>query len=1016
MLYRTGCINRKGRGYMNRKLSKRLLAAAMAAAMTAASSVSILSSLTASAIKGGELLGESTFDYKMLPWHIVEAAPARQDFKLEDGAVHITILRARGAENQAWDLQFRHRKLDFETGHTYKISFSAKSNRSGLMLSSRIGDTGEPYDEYFTLKKEGFVQGPHMGGGGQGWGEPVELSTEWQTWEGIVECTEDLKAKEWAFWYAYGERGNAQDGDEIWFDNMSVADISTGICKPSCEYYGTGRNWSGLENNFISVNQLGYFTQGAKTATLGDNKSYPTNYPYLKTIDLTKDSYTFELADTDGNVVYTGTTGKKFFDKDSQENVCKIDFSEYTTPGTYYLRIQDTDWRSFAFEIKDNPYDDSSHELLTDAINYFFQNRSGMDIEDKYITSGETWSLAHKGGHKTDRAVIQTEWNDLYLGQEEANVTYASSEAEVSGGWYESADHSKSMVEGGMAVWTLQNMYERSLNSLGTMVQSNIFRDGSGTCVVPETGNAAPDILDECRYELDFMAKMKVDASEPTWGELAGLYYHKVQDHKATGLATRPWNYEDEWETVRIIKPPTFAATLNYAACAAQGARLWQDYDPEYAANLMKDAKEAYQAFKKHYYDPDMKITRHTFYANEVPAEENNKTSQYAPLLQSRTSQSYGDVEVHDDAYWAACELYLTAKALGDADAAEYLKELSAYKDAFRVPARITGGENEDGDGSYTAFNWGNTAAAGSLSLALHINALTDAQKDTLNKSILETAQVYLDLEAQQGYSIPYQGRGANEYLPTVYGEIKQPEGFEYDSNARALSNIIVLAYAFDLTSDTEYLNGVTTGMDYLLGNNPLSVSYITGYGTYRVQFPSHRYWGYELDDTLPMAPDGVLTAGPTVDFHDPYMRGLGMVQGAEGNASEKCYIDSIEAYSCSAVSLSWNAELAWIAFFLLDRCCPPPPPPVTEPGTTPSAAAVEVWGDTDADGRTDVSDAVLLARYLTEDSEAVITDQGRMQANIVKGSLDSADLTAMLMLIAKKISYAQLPLDKLPS
>ena len=63
---------------------------------------------------------------------------------------------------------------------------------------------------------------------------------------------------------------------------------------------------------------------------------------------------------------------------------------------------------------------------------------------------------------------------------------------------------------------------------------------------------------------------MKVDASEPTWGKVAaGMYYHKLHDHKWTGLATKPWDYAEEWGTVRIVKPPTFAATLNYAACAA---------------------------------------------------------------------------------------------------------------------------------------------------------------------------------------------------------------------------------------------------------------------------------------------------------------------------------------------------------------------------------------------------------------------------------------------------------------
>ena len=74
------------------------------------------------------------------------------------------------------------------------------------------------------------------------------------------------------------------------------------------------------------------------------------------------------------------------------------------------------------------------------------------------------------------------------------------------------------------------------------------------------------------------------------------------------------------------------------------------------------------------------------------------------------------------------------------------------------------------------------------------------------------------------------------------------------------------------------------------------------------------------------------------------------------------------------------------------------------------------ITGDVNCDGSTDVSDAVLLARYLTQDAEAVMTDQGKVQANVIKGDLDSEDLTAILLFIAKKIPAGQFPLDSLPA
>ncbi|WP_204365835.1 glycoside hydrolase family 9 protein, partial [Microbacterium sp. B24] len=47
-----------------------------------------------------------------------------------------------------------------------------------------------------------------------------------------------------------------------------------------------------------------------------------------------------------------------------------------------------------------------------------------------------------------------------------------------------------------------------------------------GTLAVPEHGNGVPDILDEARWELEWMLKMQVPAGEP----LAGMAWHKVTD------------------------------------------------------------------------------------------------------------------------------------------------------------------------------------------------------------------------------------------------------------------------------------------------------------------------------------------------------------------------------------------------------------------------------------------------------------------------------------------------------
>ncbi len=79
--------------------------------------------------------------------------------------------------------------------------------------------------------------------------------------------------------------------------------------------------------------------------------------------------------------------------------------------------------------------------------------------------------------------------------------------------------------------------------------------------------------------------------------------------------------------------------------------------------------------------------------------------------------------------------------------------------------------------------------------------------------------------------------------------------------------------------------------------------------------------------------------------------------------------------------------------------------------GALPCAAAGQTRaGDANCDGRVDVSDAVLTARFAAEDRNAVITDQGMANADVTgNGNVDSEDTTKILQYIAKKISYAEL-------
>ncbi len=878
-----------------KKNHKRVWAGLLAAAMIVPMTDIIAEPVSAFAY---ELLGETDFEHKMIPWTPVSANSAKQDFDIREGAVHITIVTPFGTNHVNSELSFRHTGLSFISGHEYKVSFKVKARREGMQLCSSICDTGGN-EQYFML--DGNTDDMHTGPafGGQ-WGKFAELGTEYKEYSGVFKPSQDLEDVMWEFRYADdkdGYGGNAVQGDEIWFDDMSVEDITDTETVPDVTTYGyTGRRFSGLENNYISVNQLGYYPDLAKSATLSDDRG---DVVYgAKPIELSG-SYDFEIVDAEsGAVAYTGKTAEAKADRDSGDTVCKIDFTEFDKPGEYFIRIKDTEWRSLPFTIGRFIY---REELLTDALNFIYQNRSGCKIEASYITSGDAQKLARNPGNDEGTGFVQKEWVTQPQTDVEKVMEESSSRIDVSGGWFDGTDFNKDMTEGAYTVWTLQNMYERASR---TKAGKDDFADSSGATTIPEMDNGYPDVLDECRYELDFMAKMKVKEGEPTWGDFAGLYYNGMQ---GVNFEPYPKDYEHEFHSVLSVQPPTFSATLNYAACAAQGARLWAPYDKEYAQKLLDSAKEAYQAYKTYYYEA-------------ADDENKNAKSLYSPGFRSWNSVNKENPDITDEAYWAAAELYITTAVMEDAEAEKY--EIEFRND---IEMELTGSEKD-------CFN------AGTFSLLLNKDLIDSVREGHLQKKFLKRLAPEIASAADsEGYGIPY----------------------FYDnsgSNRSALYNMMMLAYAYDEEGSQEYLDGIIRGMDYIFGNNPLSCSYVTGYGSYTAGNPSHRVWRHEEDKDLPGAPVGIIVSGPDSGKPDDYMRGLGLEPGEDHPPTLRYYADSVGSWSSNGTSLSTNAALAWMVYYMIeDKTATPEKPPVNS----------KTNGDANGDGKFTVADVVMLQRYL---------------------------------------------------
>jgi endoglucanase len=262
----------------------------------------------------------------------------------------------------------------------------------------------------------------------------------------------------------------------------------------------------------------------------------------------------------------------------------------------------------------------------------------------------------------------------------------------------------------------------------------------------------------------------------------------------------------------------------------------------------------------------------------------------------------YDDDKLDDDFYWAAAELYITTGK------PEY-KDVVTKSEHFK---QVTD-DWSDNPGMKTSMTWGDTAALGSISLALVPNGLPRADIDDIKKKIVARGDELLDVVGKQGYRLPFG-------LPV--------KGYPWGSSSFVLTNALMLALANDFSHDGRYVNGVAAAMDYILGRNPIDQSYVTGYGARPLENPYHRFWCHQANDKYPSPPPGVLSGGPNSNLDDPYVQAAGLIPCAP----QKCFIDNGEAWSVNEVTINWNAPLAWVAAWLDEKAGGKAPAPGKAP------------------------------------------------------------------------------------
>ena len=423
----------------------------------------------------------------------------------------------------------------------------------------------------------------------------------------------------------------------------------------------------------VRVNQVGYLPGGPKNATVVTEATA---------------ALPWQLRAASGVVLANGTTTPRGVDPASAQNVHSVDFSSYRTPGRGLTLAVDGEV-SHPFDISGTLYD----QLRSDALQFFYIQRSGIAIDGSLVGAEYARPAGHLG--------VAPNQGDTDVPCQPGVCDYR---LDVRGGWYDAGDHGKYVVNGGIATHQLLSTFERTKNAATAGHGAAL---GDGTLRVPERGNKVPDILDEARWELEFLLRMQVPAGKP----LAGMAHHKIHDRNWTGLPLQP---EDDAE-LRELHPPSTAATLNLAAVAAQCARLFAPYDAAFAQRCGTAAKTAYAAAK----------------ANP---------NRYASPADSTGGGAYDDSNVTDEFYWAAVELYLTT---GERT---YLTDLTASPHHTGNVFDVRG------------FGWQSVAALGRLGLATVPNGLPAAELTRIRASVTAAADGYLAEIRRQAYGLPMPG------------------------------------------------------------------------------------------------------------------------------------------------------------------------------------------------------------------------------------------------------------------
>jgi endoglucanase len=458
------------------------------------------------------------------------------------------------------------------------------------------------------------------------------------------------------------------------------------------------------------------------------------------------------VEDATGEEVYSGTAEHWGYDEDAQQEIYRGDFQPLAEPGTYRL-VLDTGDESYPFILGEDAY----AAPLTLAARAFYLQRSGITIHD-----ADTSGVELEAGH-LEPAVL---WDDP-----------DGEPLDVSGGWYDAGDFGRYIPTAAFAV-----------NQLLYAFNANPDFFGDGSLNIPESGNGLPDLLDEIRWELDWLLKMQRDD---------GAVHHKVTTRSFPDFGTLP--VEDTAQL--YVFDVSSADTAYFAAVMAQAAHTFADYDGDYAGTLLAAAQQAWTWLDAH--------------PEQVPPGG----FQNPPVSEYPMQGGYDFVGIEEvPRLWAAAELF---RVTGDL----------AYETAFSRYFRSI-----EPDGKHTMV-WANVYPMALYAYLTAQNANAET-REAVAETFQNQAELILDVIDTSGYGVALSDREPGfEY--------------QWGSNQIALAHGLYLMLANNLSPDARYNDAALGQIQYLLGVNPLAKAYISGIGADPMLHPHHNV-SYRMQRAVP--------------------------------------------------------------------------------------------------------------------------------------------------------------------